>query len=255
MLVEQVKDGLTIEETSEGVTASQPYIVTDIPSTGKFPMSAVLSAPGLPPINDPFGQFDIIVLKRTVATDATLVNGAMVTVEYGFPDSSEVAATASGASERIEMKVGTITEKTLFDVNGEFIRVSYRGTDTGGALFRQVQEAEVQRPVFRFTVRRNEPKIPFQKGQEFTGKVNLTPFSVFDPKTLLLLGIANSETNKGISQEVTYELVWKADSWLFQAQIILGGRLPEDAQLGNGLEVYDVFEAIDFAGLGLAMKI
>ena len=255
MLVEEVKDGLTIEETSEGVTASQPYIVTDIPQTGTFPMAGVLSAPKLPQMNDPFGRFNIVVVKRTVATDAALVNGAMVTVDYAVPDSSQGVTASSASAERIEMKIGTITEKTLFDINGDFMIVSYAGVASFNLKHIQVQEAEVQRPVFRFTVRRDEPKIPFKKGQDFTGKVNLIPFSIFDPKTLLLLGISNAETNKGISQEVTYEMVWKADSWRFVAKIILGGRLPPDAQLGNGFENYDVFEAIDFAGLGLSMKI
>lgn len=257
MIVKEDKDGLEISQSSDGYKAVQTYTVTNIPVSGRFPLAQVMGAPKVPKVNDPFGQFDIVVLERIVGTDAKLVNGARVTVKYGLPDSSAGVGGAGVATSRtrIEMKVGTISEKTFFDINNKFLKVKYQGTASFGAILSQIQQAEVQRPVFRFTARRDEAKIPFAKAELYTGAINSTVYFGFPAKTLLILGVSNSETNKGLSQEVAYEFAFRRKTWKHEANIIIGGRLPSDAAIGNGIEFYDVFEAIDFAGLGISLKI
>ena len=214
-----------------------------------------MNAPKIPKRNDPLGQFNIVVLERKVSTDAALANGARVTVEYGVPDTSASVGSTASSPTRIEMKVGTVSEETFFDINGNFLRVSYQGVQSLGLKLTQLQKAEIQRPIFRFTARRDEAKIPFLKAQEFTGTVNSAQFFNFAPKSLLLLGVGNSETNKGLSQEVTYEFIWRKATWVHEVSIIFDGKLPTDAQIGNGLELFDVFEAKDFSGLGVSLKV
>lgn len=254
MNVDEIKEA-NLSETAEGYTGTRKFTVTDIPQTPNAPLSAVYDDPRIPIVGAPYGRFGIQVLKRSADSDASLVNGAIVTVEYGVPDSSQDVSSGKASKERIELKVGTITERTATDINGDFLNVSYQGSESSFLKLAQVQTAEVQRPVFRFTVRRDEQAIPFQKALDFFGKVNSTQFFGFASKTLLLLGLANADTNKGLTQEVAYEIVFKPDTWRHQARLLIGGRLPTDATLGNGIEVYDVFESIDFAGLGISLNV
>ncbi len=254
--VNPLKESLELSESAEGMQATMNYMVTGLPVDPDFPLADAMISPKLPKFGEPFGRFGIQVVERVANVNPNLSSGAIVSIKWAVPDSKDTPpSTGSKSKPRIEMKVGTISETTLTDIKGDFLKLVYRGTATGGARLTQVQEAEIQKPVFRFTARRDEDKIPFLLAKKFIAKVNSTTFYDFEPKTLLCLGISNTESNKGLTQEVLYEFAWKEDTWRHEARLVLGGRFPADASLGNGLELYDVFLSRDFRELGLSLAL
>lgn len=253
MKVDIVKEGIKIDETPEGVTVSEPYVVTEIPVTDDRPMSEVVEASDLPHMGKPYGKYGIQVVRRSFSSEPGLVNGARAEITYAVPSETEDVTSGEGSKGRLEIRAGTVTEQTVTDVNGDFLQVSYFGTETLVSAISTTRTAEVQKPVFRFTLRRSEDAIPWVKAQRFTGKVNDGPFSGFNEKTLLVLAITNTEANKGLTQEVSYELAMNPDSWRFLAKITIGGRIPPDAEFGNGLELYDVYPTDNFGELGITL--
>ena len=45
---------------------------------------------------------------------------------------------------------------------------------------------------------------------------------------------------------VTYTLTYNPKSWIFRSEVKLGGRVPDGATIGNGIELQDVYELGDF---------
>lgn len=252
---EPVKDGLEITETAEGFQVTQPYQVTGLPVNKSRPLSDAAFVTGLPKFGDPYGLWDIKVVSRKWSA-GEIVNGAICDIEYGTPDESQVAKGATSASPgRIEIRASTVTEQSYFDIKGDPLIVQYRGVATNGALWTLVNQAETQRPVFRFAHVRKEVDVPMLKAKNYVGRINLAPIWGFGAKELLILSITNQEQNKGLTQEVTYDFAWDPNTWRFESSTLVGGRLPSDATLGNGFEFYDVLEAKDFSPLGLNIRL
>lgn len=253
--VKAIKDGLTIAETSEGFEVTQPFLIFDLPENKVRPLSDAVNVTGLPRYGDPYGRWGISVTARKFTPTDEMKNACICEITYSKPDESQSAnPNASGAFSpgKTEMQVSTVNEKTYFDRNGDLMTVRYRGIATGNALGIQAKEADIVRPVFRFKHVRTETSIPFLKSKQYTGKINSTPIWGFNARELLILGVTNSEQNKGVNQEVTYDFAYDARTWRFDGSFTInGGFVPDDATPGNGIEFFDVLDEIDFAPLGL----
>lgn len=249
--VKRIREELTIEDTPSGKVVTEPWLVTGLPPDKTRPLSAAVDSTRIPQLGVGYGRWGIQVTRRRFTPRG--VNGGRAILTYSVPDESEEPVGDDADSGRIELRAGSATERRLTDIEGNRLLVTYRGDAALGRLTK-FAEAEVQVPIFRLTIRRSEDTLPLDKAVAFTGRVNSTPFEGFAEKTLLILGISSTEQNKGVKNEVVYELAFKTDTWRFLAKILIGGVVPVDAEIGNGLEFYDVYGARDFSGLGLRMR-
>lgn len=266
MIVTRLQRGAEESEDAIGVSATIQYLVEDVAGDAATRLRRARRAPGIPRVGQPYGAVPgIQVLSVRCAPEAEDSENYLVTVDYGRPDSETAATGASGVSQaEVSIDATTISETVFRDVKGRYLRVRYAGrpklfdADTGNPVSSTffvkqttVEQVTVQRPSVSVRISRLEAVLPRQAPFRATGKVNSSVWSGFAPKTWLCTGIT-SAPEPGGRYRVDYAFVYAPDTWRAEVTALYQGFIPSDAVEGNGIEVYDVYEDIDFNQLGVS---
>lgn len=243
----------TLVRDSNGYEADGAHIVEVMGGTPESKLYSAITTAGVPQFGDPHPIIpDVIVTRVQASPEGSSPNNILVSVTYSVPDEED-----TGELTGDEVSDGTITlstslssEETWFDINGDFLKVVWRG----GVIVTKYTSANVQRPQMNVTFKRTETALPRNEILNYLGKVNSTTWSGFPAKTWLCTGIDVDE-EKG-KFDVSYSFAYKEDDWqlevianLTQAQV---DELPPDVESANGYAAFDVYRSIDFNSLGLS---
>ena len=111
---------------------------------------------------------------------------------------------------------------------------------------------DAQTSTTEFLVRdacRPPPRLPRELAGQILGAVNAREWSGYAPLTWLCTNFS-SRSDSGVVV-VEFEALYNPDSWRVRHELQIAGRVPEQATIGNGIGVFDVYPEFDFNRAGL----
>ncbi len=247
-----IREGDDLVETPSGFSHQRVFDVSGLTEIGPARLFAAMQQGEIPVRGQPHPTIPGIQVLEKQARPLSGSQVIRIRVLYGVPDEEE-DVTSEDSAGRVEFGSSTISEQTIQDIRGERMLIRYSGTalSPGAILQTQVAQAEILRPRVRISVTRvQDQPLALDRAVEFTGKVNSTRWSGRAAKTFLCRSVNSQEVNRGVRFSVTYEFIYAPETWKFRPGIKIGGLLPDDAAIGNGIGDFDVFETADFNRLG-----
>lgn len=220
------------------------------------PLERVLEQPGIPRFGDAYSAQRPDLLVNDVQAEPLGLGHAQITVSYAAADevASAFGERALGDSQ-VELATESLTEETIFDVNGVRLVTRYiagLAFGIGGsaaAVVTQTHRVQLQRQAKVVIVTRLEGDPPWDWFFEFNGKVNSVPF-LRRPARHWLLDLSSAPAGDG-RHDVRYRFVLSDSSWDAELRHVSSGFVPNDASDGNGIERRPMYETADFARLAL----
>lgn len=180
---------------------------------------------------------------------------AEATMVYKIPDAEDVSDAGDETAGTLSVDVVTVIEETINDFRGNLMIVGYSGLAFGVGGARVTVESagrvEVERPLLRASRRKRLTSARIDDALLFTGKVNALPWSGRAAKTWLCTGIRIDQTDAAFDH--LFQFVYNPKTWQVQISHAEQGTTPIDAELGNGIAAFDVYEPLDFAPLGVSV--
>jgi len=249
----------SLTRTVDGYQVERVYIVDDVQGTPETRLYNAMATSGVPQYGDPHPILPDVLVTNINArlVSSKTPNQVSVNVSYSIPDSEDTPADEGELASGVPVISAALTsEDTGFDINGEFLKVSFTTRFSGGGFTRtnRYEQVSVQRPQMRVTLTRTEPEIPKTRIAEFLGTINSQPWSGFPEQTWLCSSIDVDQEKTGF--EVKYSFVYRPGTW--KAVITIGipenviDDFPPDVTSGNGFGIFDVYPVKDFNTLGLS---
>jgi hypothetical protein len=245
----------TITRTADGFETERVYMVEVRGGLAETKLYNALTTAGVPQYNDPHPTLPDVRVTRIQARPATghSPNTFRVVVTYTIPEADDALSEAEddlATSGKVTFNTSLASEKTWFDINGDFLTVRWRG----GTIVTVYKEAEVQRPQLEVAFRRVETSAPKSEILNYLGKVNSGPWSGFPAKTWLCTRI-DADQEKAGKFEVDYGFSYRPETWRLEVIANLTAEqiaeLPPDVESANGYQLYDVYQTADFNQLNL----
>ena len=160
-------------------------------------------------------------------------------------------------------------EETTRDIHGNPMIVNYRGnpqfdelssytgqvvtqSNRSYARYAFVDQINITRPLMTLTGSRWERDNPERTAYQYQGATNLESWRGYTPETMLIREIsAEQEDGGGFRVRYTFQYnpkTWRHES-TFQPLTTLGPQTPHDAQIGNGIELFQVYPVLSFSRL------
>ena len=240
---------------TDGYSTERSYLVTDVSGTPETRLYNAMTQPGIPQLNDPHPILPDVRVTKVNARPQGSGSDIRVIASYSVPQVEDAIPDAQQDQinqAQVSLTTGVTSESTWFDINGEFLTVTWRGP---GVFVKAFKEASVQRPQLSVNFKRIETSIPKAAILNHLGRINSVPWSGFPRQTWLCTKVDASEDKEG-RYTVDYGFSYKEDDWrlelvqsLTDAQV---AELPPDTETANGYAVYDVYRTSDFNALGLS---
>lgn len=258
--------GSTVRRDRSGIAAVETGMLTDITALeGRHGRSA-LEASGLPRYGDAHPAWPDLKLVDIILT-ATDSKQWRAQLTYREPSPEDlIAMEPSGTVTDVEWFAANVTVSKLYDAHGNRMFHYYSGRPTtlsisGGTLIEQPtlttqlgvksERADVQIPSIGVRVTMVEDADPRSK-IEFVGKINSSRWSGEDKHKWLFVGPANGALEHGRWTN-SYELLFRTDGWDLESVIEFNGAPPSDATVGNGIAIFQIYEAKSFSNIGFEL--
>lgn len=204
-----------------------------------------------------------------------------VRVEYGGDSVGTQGGLQNTGIKNVEISTSTTTVETIEDRFGNKLVVNYEGEpillrlnsidpprEVSWLRYQSVFKSEYQLSVLRAVVTVERPLPSLTDHLRFKMKTNKYPWSGQPAQTWLILGVDSSPNQSG-NHDHRYQLAHTegevaGDGWRYRAEVGKGisGRgtttlqyLAKNATIGNGIELFEMYEPIDFAQLGFTIPI
>ena len=145
--------------------------------------------------------------------------------------------------------------KVVMKVSYTFLPASGVGPPGPNDIVKQFAVVEVQVPMTIVRYRRRETTSPGDKSKFYVGKINATPVFNDGVGMWLCTELDGASTDGGASYNVSYGFQRNPDTWA-AAPVFDFDKAGRDANngdpsIGNGIELYRVYEFADFHGLNI----
>jgi hypothetical protein len=239
-----------------GPTARRVFLVTELAGASFARLASAAQAGGLPRVGEAHPvRGDMRVLDVTARAEGGDPGRALVDVQYGTPSTSGGGVGTGGVE--ISLQSDLITEETITDIEGNFIRTSYSFSVTLSSLPGGSQRStsikthrvEVQRPTFSLIFQRQESRAPLALAQQFAGTVNTGMFQGLQ-RDRWLLNIESSQDGDG-RHLVRYAFTLNRNGWQARVTHQENGLIPDDISQTTGRRIYQVYPRANFNRLGL----
>lgn len=178
----------------------------------------------------------------------------IINVRYGkLQGSAQVVSGAQlfsdGEWEGITSTI--ITDSTTNDRNGTQMLITYTGVPyPGSILFNsadQIAEATVETYLDTYLFERAAWNWPRTHVNQYQNKVNDAAWSGFPEKTILARVQARRREEGGYAE--SWQFIHNPKTWDFEGRFIVQGILPQNATVGNGIELFEVQGEEDFSAI------
>ena len=243
----------------QGNEATRLFLVTDIPGGAADKLARATNAPEIPGIGSPHPYLKGARLESLQAVPISDDPAkAVVIAEYRTPNADnisqqfapEVAADASVLE--VQLFTQTFDEQTTVDRNDERMIVGFHGQGFAQAGISQLADlvvATVKRPRLGVRIRHERPSLPRQLAGDILGAVNAREWSGYAALTWLCTNFSTRSESGVVVTE--FEALYNPDTWRVRHELQIAGRVPEQATLGNGIGVFDVYPEFDFNRAGI----
>lgn len=278
VIEELLRDG-GVTETADGYQDVRFFLVGDLSPRIGVRYQALLAS-GVPRIADPHPDIPgIVVTSRSSASASGSSGKCVVRVEYGSPEDATPAEDLDRTAEFGPVTwsgfVRSETLTTFRDVHGDPLLVTYQGTpvldviasatgsvvstDSSFGFLRTafVVEAELERPLQTLQATRWERDLPERRQALYQGHVNASTWRGYAPHKVLVREVGFDEDPQG-GYRARYVFVVSPleHGWKFEAPMTiateLGPQIPQDATIGRGIGLFDVFPAANLNTLNLS---
>lgn len=252
-----------IQFTESGLSAARAFLVSGLSGDGPQRLIEALNVPGIPKYGDLYPGTSKCAAVDISATPAPGSTGKMrvivkykdITTKGGKPDDK--------AKPIVRVIARTVEVETEKDIKGEPLIVKYTQINEqmlGGSLQQVYQEktyagrAKYHLPVIGFRFERKESQAPTAKAKTYLGKVNKGQFFGYGARMLLVTELSGVTNDGGETYQVVYEImVGPSHGWDAKMRYVdeLSGKTPEDAEEGNGIATFQIYEEVDFGGMSL----
>lgn len=231
-------------------------------------MSEALRTAGLPRMGDPHpSEPGVVVTDRRV----NRISGdrALVSVEYRVPSGEEaIDRTQPYGPVTWRGFARSFSEVTREDVNGRRLLVYYQGRpvietlnlstgevsvgtpSVGYYRAATVGEIDVERPLLEIVAERWERDDPEDTARAYQAHTNADTWRRYPAHTVLLRE-ASFEPDPQGGWRVRYSFTVNPKTWRAEVTIQIYNQVPQDATIGNGIEIYDVLPSRSFGPLAL----
>ena len=229
-----------LEYSAEGYRVERRFIVTGISGSAEGRLYAALNASGVPRVGDFHPVIPGLQASRVTVSPIDPAQ-ADVTVEYAAGSAGQSGTeTAESGGWILEFSTNSATERTWLDANGQTMyRREYSLAET--AWFTTIYTAEIVRPRQVIRAKRTDGNFTRRQLLVYGGKVNLTTWNGYAPRTWLCSGITGSET-EGYTMEFSYN----EETWDYRATQYFN-------TYGDPLQpdVYIIYKQVDLSPLGI----
>lgn len=276
MAAKLLGEGLTLEDTADGIRVTEVYRVGSDDITGATTaaqMNNALSVSGVPALGAAWPEdASVVVVNRSVSPVAgeTVLD---VRVDYETPssDSDNPLIDTTGVPR---FRSGVVEDQTWFDKDGNYMFLLYHGTVqdfwpdtffTGAGNFgtpanpvNQLVQAEVMRPQFGFELTKrwlgaSGYSTALGHATSYIGRVNSSQWNGtinLAPRTALCTDVELEVVNSG-EYHARYSFEYRPETWDFVGVYKIWGRPPENLNTppGNGTSAFEVYDSAEFNSL------
>ena len=267
--------GGSASHTATGRIHVRRWLVDGANTSPEYAELEALRLPGIPRFGSRHPrESDLKVTNLT----CQIVDGGgrgqyVVEATYSIPSATDEAEQGAGARVRRALSLDSITEETIFDINGQKLTVAYAsfgGTApaadpnvtsvnenainvnrvSGVVLTRSVKRVTVERPTATLTFTNTTTAWPIQfLTRGIVGSVNDRQWGPFPAKTWLYRGLRTSENDNG-NHEAEHVFTYRSETWLASIIATVGNIVPPDVSRTNGILFRDVYPLYNFNTLG-----
>lgn len=213
---------------------------------------------GMPRLGDAHPALPAARVTQIAARPGTTVGVVMVDVSYASTQPAAGAATVGGWTW--DLAQSFITEQTIRNVSGGFLRTSFSfvqsTTDAGDGTQRWItttgerrHRAEVQRPTISLRFHQNTASFSLAQALRYKGAVNGGTFQG-QPADRWLCSV-NATGQEDGTHRVTFEFAFKDDGWQPEFFYSDNGVIPEGVTDSNGISTAQLYRRADFNAIGL----
>lgn len=260
----------TLSETANGVVDTMHYLIADLPVDAFTSRSAAAAAPGVPRVGEGHPVYPSLQVTR-VTVGALKEGHRLVSVTWEQPRDGQTTLKPIGGGAfgpaRWTGNIRTVTEQTMVDANGDRMLTYFSGKplletldiESGAVTERAYPlnyraakyfNAELDRGLLQLSARRWERDDPLTTAERFASVINADQWNGFAPATVLSDGVQFEPVDGG-GFNVDYFFTINRDTWRVQHAIEIFGTVPLNAEIGNGMSVFDVYPSEAFSRLEL----
>jgi len=246
-----VIEGSAIFVSDEGVEIRRIAVISEMTGDAASRMVDAVADPRLPEIGSTHPAYGTATLREK--SGRPLSHTAVeVTMLYRQENEEQ---SYDPYQSTIEVGTALSQESSTDDYQGNLVTVIYNGKETPATFSKLIPQTTV-------VARRQETMSPLFKSREYVGKVNSggwTCVANTSARSWMCTRITGNSNDGGETFEVTYEFAYRPptpegdpgwDKTVYYIDPTTGG-MPEDAVPGVGVKTVQIYEAIDFNGLGL----
>lgn len=244
-VIEDTIEASSISVSRDGYSIIRTFKIYGVTGVANIRQYNAIKDAGLPAIGSthPATGLTAYTAVRKSCAPVDQSNGIFaITVEYALINESLVPDDTAAPVESVGASVSE--QATNIDINGDPLVVTYDGKPQTGTI-------NVMKPNFVLGFDRLETGSPVALAAAYVGFVNSDTFKGFPANTLLCTRIEGSG-NDTTGWNVHYEFQYNAQFWLstvvYQDE---NGIVPSDVTVGDGIEVFDVYDSVAFSGLNL----
>lgn len=261
-----------LQDTPNGWADTWQFFVSNIGGTPNTKRYRAMSASGIPRKNDPHpdGIPGVRVTNVSAAHDQEDPDQVIVTVAFGGESESNIEGLQGTGIKAIEISTSTISVQTGRDRNGKLMVLRYEGPEivipgASGGVFSASTEDQVIRavysvspvigefdiPITTITVTTEENRPSHIRSEQVATRVNSGAWSGIAPHRVLCLGIDSNQNQSGrYDWRYLFSVAPSApdnNTWRLRAEtIVFGEALRVNNVLGNGIELFEMYEPINF---------
>lgn len=251
---EDIINGSSLSQTSDGYTATRVFIATTTAQETKVQILAHADIPQYFEIHPDFDGIELVpiyALSRNCVPEQDDNAVYRVTIEYRRPDYTQQEPSEEEADAIITVGSSVTSSKTEVDNAGAQIIVTLAGQPD------QTGSVDIQIPETVLAFQRREPSNPLTKALTYVGKVNSASLGsgTFAIGTLLCLGIEGETTDGGESYNVSYRFQYRPGTWVATVVYIdpETDRTHADVVIATdtGVEYPEIYDEANFSSLDL----
>ena len=210
--------------------------------------------PGSLAIGDPIpGIPDVEVIKvRATPLGASSPNKVKLEIDYSNDPNGTLASGPSLSDPKIvRYRTIVVTETVSEDINGVQLTSTYQLTPT--VQVTSTGRAVLERPATIIEIEQTTTLDPDTLNTTYGGKINDSPWGSYATGTVRCEGFFGEKIEGESLARVTgsfFPTAAAIGTWEYRLEQIINGTVPVGATIGNGIEIYDVYESANFTSTG-----
>lgn len=256
MAIRPTRRGGYTEEGDDGLAVLEQWTVDGLSGLEDAAAQyAALTASGLPQRGEGHPYVPGVYVRHRRVTNKT---HDACDIAITWTPRTGTSGTAS-ETEPVIMRLvsGSVLTTTEVDKDGNpiVLQHTYTSGPKAGATDQVGGAVEIEVPVQVFEGRRLESGSPRDKGRDYVGAVNATPFAGDPARTWKIDAIECDTRDGGLTYDVLYRASYNPDTWDSRAVYIDPdtGQRPPDLVVGEGLKIVRVRPEVDFGPLNLVV--